>query len=190
MVELLVVLAILSFFSGGLCAQASIEASLTGAKGDAARGRAIVADRHVGLCLLCHSGPIPEERFQGELAPDLKGAGSRSTEGQLRLRIVDPSRVNPATIMPSYYRTEGLTRVAPGFRGKTVLSAGQIEKPTAIDKMHQRVMEITGDPLPYGIAPNRRVIEELIGHALRQGIITRPVTVDELFEATTRNLVA
>ena len=70
------------------------------------------------------------------------------------------------------------------------LNAGQIEKPTAIDKMHQRVMEITGDPLPYGIAPNRRVIEELIGHALKQGIITRPVTVDELFEATTRNMVA
>ncbi len=70
------------------------------------------------------------------------------------------------------------------------LNAGQIEKPTAIDKMHQRVMEITGDPLPYGLTPNRRVIEELIGHALKQGIITRPVTVDELFEATTRNMVA
>jgi sulfur-oxidizing protein SoxX len=123
------VLAALSILSGPLFAQTSIDKSLTGTKGDAARGRAIVADRHVGLCLLCHSGPIPEERFQGELAPDLKGAGSRYTEGQLRLRIVDPSRLNPATIMPSYYRTaeEGLTRVAPAFRGKTVLSAGQIE---------------------------------------------------------------
>jgi sulfur-oxidizing protein SoxX len=128
----LVLFAALSLLSGSLFAQASIaqlsiEASLTGKKGDPVRGRAIVADRHVGLCLLCHSGPIPEERFQGELAPDLKGAGSRFTEGQLRLRIVDPGRVNPATIMPSYYRREGLTRVAPGFRGKTVLSAEQIE---------------------------------------------------------------
>ena len=101
--------------------------SLTGAKGDPARGRAIVANRQVGLCLLCHSGPFPEERFQGNLAPDLKGAGSRLSEGQLRLKIVDPGRVNPATIMPAYHRTEGLVRVAPAHRGKPVLSAEQVE---------------------------------------------------------------
>jgi sulfur-oxidizing protein SoxX len=117
----------LSFLSASLCAQASIDQSLTGKKGDPTRGRAIVADRHVGLCLLCHSGPIPEERFQGELAPDLKGVGSRLSEGQLRLRMVDSRRLNPTSIMPSYYRSEGLTRVAPAFRGKTVLSAEQIE---------------------------------------------------------------
>ena len=105
----------------------AIPASLTGAKGDPARGRAIVANRQVGLCLLCHSGPFPEEKFQGTLAPDLKGAGSRSNEGQLRLRIVDASRLNPETIMPPYYRIEGLTRVAPAFAGKPVLSAEQIE---------------------------------------------------------------
>ena len=69
------------------------------------------------------------------------------------------------------------------------LKAGQIEKPTAIDVMHQRVMEITGDPLPYGIDPNRQVLEELIGHVLKQGIITHPVTVDELFAPSTLNLV-
>jgi len=101
--------------------------SLTGAKGDPARGRAIVANRQVGLCLLCHTGPFPEERFQGNLAPDLKGAGSRLSEGQLRLKIVAPGRVNPATIMPAYHRTEGLVRVAPAYRGKPVLSAEQIE---------------------------------------------------------------
>jgi len=104
-----------------------IPQSLTGAKGDPARGRAIVASRQVGLCLLCHSGPFPEERFQGDLAPPLTGAGSRSSEDQLRLRIADPSRLNPATIMPSYHRTEGLARVAPAYRGKPVLSAEQIE---------------------------------------------------------------
>ena len=110
-------------------AQASdaIPDSLTGAKGDPTRGRAIVANRQVGLCLLCHSGPFPEERFQGNLAPDLRGAGSRLNDGQLRLRIVDSSRVNPTTIMPAYHRTEGLTRVAPAFRGKPVLTAEQIE---------------------------------------------------------------
>ena len=105
----------------------AIPESLTGAKGDPERGRAIVVNRQVGLCLLCHSGPYPEEKFQGTLAPDLKGAGSRWSEGQLRLRIVDPSRFKADTMMPSYYRIDGLTRVAPAFAGKPVLTAEQIE---------------------------------------------------------------
>ncbi|PYM27526.1 MAG: sulfur oxidation c-type cytochrome SoxX [Candidatus Rokuibacteriota bacterium] len=112
---------------GAAHGQDAIPESLTGAKGDPARGRAIVANRQVGLCLLCHGGPFPEERFQGELAPDLKGAGARWSEGQLRLRIVDSSRINPASIMPAYHRTDGLTRVAPAFRGKPILTAEQIE---------------------------------------------------------------
>ena len=107
--------------------QDAIPQSLTGKPGDPARGRAIVANRTVGLCLLCHSGPIPEERFQGNLAPSLAGAGARSTPGQLRLRLVDPARLNPDTIMPPYYRLDGLTRVAKTFQGKTILSAEQIE---------------------------------------------------------------
>ncbi len=100
---------------------------LTGARGDPARGRAIVTNRQVGLCLLCHSGPFPEEKFQGTLAPDLKGAGGRWSEGQLRLRIVDSSRLYPDTMMPAYYRIDGRTRVAPAFAGKPVLTAEQIE---------------------------------------------------------------
>ena len=105
----------------------AIPASLTGRPGDAARGRAIVANRSTGLCLLCHSGPIAEERFQGDIAPSLAGAGSRWSEGQLRLRIVDGARLNADTIMPAYYRTDGLQRVARNFEGKTILSAGQVE---------------------------------------------------------------
>jgi sulfur-oxidizing protein SoxX len=105
----------------------AIPQSLTGTKGDVERGRNIVVNRQVGLCLLCHSGPFPEEKFQGTLAPDLKGTGARWSEGQLRLRIVDASRLNPDTIMPPYYRTDGLTRVAPAFQGKPVLTAEQIE---------------------------------------------------------------
>jgi L-cysteine S-thiosulfotransferase len=105
----------------------AIAESLTGAPGDAVQGRAIIANRQVGLCLLCHSGPFPEERFQGDLAPDLRGAGSRWNLGQLRLRLVDASRLNPATIMPPYYRTEGLARVASAFRDKPILTAAQIE---------------------------------------------------------------
>ena len=108
-------------------AEDAMPQSLTGAKGDPVRGRAIVANRQVGLCLLCHSGPFPDERFQGNLAPDLRGAGARWSQGQLRLRIVDSSRINPASIMPAYHRTEGLVRVAPAWRGKPVLTAEQIE---------------------------------------------------------------
>jgi sulfur-oxidizing protein SoxX len=78
-------------------------------------------------CILCHSGPFPEEKFQGDLAPDLSGTGTRWSEGQLRLRIVDASLLNPATIMPSYYRAEGLLRVHRAWRGKPILSAEQIE---------------------------------------------------------------
>jgi L-cysteine S-thiosulfotransferase len=105
----------------------AIPASLTGSSGDPVRGREIVVNRQVGLCLLCHPGPFPEQKFQGSLAPDLKGAGARSTEGQLRLRIVDASRIKPDTIMPPYYRADGLERVAPSFQGKPILTAEQIE---------------------------------------------------------------
>src|SRR5436305_12881590 len=105
----------------------AIPASLTGERGDPARGRTIVSNRQVGLCILCHTGPFPEEKFQGTLAPELSGAGNRWSEGQLRLRIVDSSRFKTDTIMPAYYKIEGLTRVAPAFAGKTVLSAVQIE---------------------------------------------------------------
>ena len=69
------------------------------------------------------------------------------------------------------------------------LKAGQIEKLTEVDRVHQKVMEIAGDPVPHGIAPNRKVLEALVGHALKQGIITKPVTVDELFVPSTRALV-
>jgi sulfur-oxidizing protein SoxX len=105
----------------------AIPEPLAGMPGDPDRGRAIVANRQVGLCLLCHTGPYPEERFQGTLAPDLKGAGARWSAGQLRLRIVDAGRLNADTIMPPYYRTDGLARVAPAFRGKPLLTAEQIE---------------------------------------------------------------
>jgi len=113
--------------AGSAGASDAIPSSLTGATGNPALGRKIVLDRQVGLCLLCHSGPFPEERFQGDLAPDLTGVGARLSAGQIRLRIVDPGRVNPQTTMPAYFRTEALTRVAPAFRGKPVLSAEEIE---------------------------------------------------------------
>ena len=105
----------------------TIPASLTGNRADPHRGRAIVLDRRLGACLLCHTGPFPQDKFQGTLAPDLSGAGSRWSAGQLRLRLVDATRLNPDTIMPPYYRTTGLQRVAKPFEGKIILTAEQIE---------------------------------------------------------------
>ena len=104
----------------------AIPEPLTNARGDVARGRALVVERS-STCILCHSGPFPEQKFQGDLAPDLSGSGSRWSEGQLRLRLVDASRLNAATIMPSYYRVDGLNRVGTPWRGKPILSAEQIE---------------------------------------------------------------
>lgn len=100
---------------------------LTSVPGNPDSGRAIVANRQVGLCLLCHSGPLPEEPFQGNLAPSLFGTGTRWTPDQLRLRIMNARQLNPQSIMPAYYSTEGLTRVSPHLQGKTILSAQQIE---------------------------------------------------------------
>jgi sulfur-oxidizing protein SoxX len=95
--------------------------------GDAARGRAIVANRQLGLCLLCHRAPIAEERQQGTLATDLAGVGRRWNTAQLRLRVADPKRLNPDSVMPAYHRTTGLTRVGAAWRGRPVLQAQQVE---------------------------------------------------------------
>jgi sulfur-oxidizing protein SoxX len=104
----------------------AIPASLTGTPGDASRGRALVVERS-STCILCHSGPFPEQSFQGDVAPSLAGTGSRWSEGEIRLRLVDASRLNAETIMPSYYRIDGLNRVGRAWQGKTILSAEQIE---------------------------------------------------------------
>jgi sulfur-oxidizing protein SoxX len=108
----------------------AIPKSLTGMPGDPERGRAVVVKRE-NTCLLCHSGPFPDQRFQGDVSPNLSGTGSRWSEGELRLRLVDASALNAATIMPSYYRVDGLNRVAQSFRGKPVLTAEQIEDAVA-----------------------------------------------------------
>ncbi len=104
----------------------AIARSLTGMPGDAARGRALLLQRS-STCILCHAGPFPEAAVQGDLAPRLDGAGSRWSEGQLRLRLVDAARLNPATIMPSFYRLDGLVDVGAAWRGKPILSAEAIE---------------------------------------------------------------
>jgi sulfur-oxidizing protein SoxX len=100
---------------------------LGGLAGDAARGRAVVANRQVGLCLLCHGAPVPEERFQGNLAPDLAGVGARLTVAQLRLRVADPRRLNPDSFMPAFHGGPPPTRAGAAWAGKPILSAQQVE---------------------------------------------------------------
>lgn len=104
----------------------AIPASLTFAAGDPARGRTVVMGRDAN-CLLCHAVPETGARFMGNIGPPLSGVGARLSAGQLRLRVVDPSRLNHDTVMPSYHRVAGLVRVAPAYQGKPVLTAGQIE---------------------------------------------------------------
>ena len=97
------------------------------AGGDPARGRALLIARENANCVLCHAVPDPQIPFAGDVGPSLAGVGARLSPAQIRLRVVDNTRVNPNTIMPSYYRIDGLDRVAPTYRGKPVLSAQEIE---------------------------------------------------------------
>ncbi len=105
----------------------SIPKSLTGQPGDAQRGREVAINRKLGNCLACHVMPIPEQPFHGETGPDLAGVADRYTEGELRLRVVDPKRINSATMMPAFYRADGLHRVSKNFMGKTILTAQEVE---------------------------------------------------------------
>jgi L-cysteine S-thiosulfotransferase len=105
----------------------AIEAPLVASPGDAARGGAIIRNRETANCLICHSIPDARERFMGDIGPPLAGVGSRLTPGQIRLRLVDPTRLNPEAIMPAYHRTEGLRHVDARYRGRPVLTAMEIE---------------------------------------------------------------
>jgi sulfur-oxidizing protein SoxX len=131
--------AVLAVVATGAGAQ-EITVPLTDRPGDAERGREIVGDTRKGLCLLCHSGPFPEVRFQGDLAPDLRGAGARWTEPELRQRIVDSREIDADTIMPPYHSIVGLTRVGENWEGDTILGAQEVEDVVAF------LATLKGDP--------------------------------------------
>lgn len=105
----------------------SIAKSLTGKAGNAKNGRKLAINRKMGNCLACHKMPIPEQPFHGEVGPDLKGVAGRLKEGEVRLRIVNPKILNENSIMPAFYRNHGFVRVLKKFKGKTMLSASQVE---------------------------------------------------------------
>lgn len=104
-----------------------IPAPLTDLPGDPVIGKQVVTNAANATCLICHPMPIPEQPDHGNLAPPLTGVGSRYTAAELRLRIVDPKVLNPDTIMPSYYRLSGFTRVSEEHLGETVYSAQDVE---------------------------------------------------------------
>jgi L-cysteine S-thiosulfotransferase len=108
----------------------AIPTSLTGQAGDAAKGALLMQQRQKSLCVLCHSGPFPDPHLQGNIGPDLKGVGGRLTAGQLRLRIVDMKRLNPDSVMPTYYApvaNSSDSRIAAEWRDKPILTAAEIE---------------------------------------------------------------
>jgi L-cysteine S-thiosulfotransferase len=106
----------------------AIASPLTSQPGDVQRGRAVVVNRQLGNCLACHAiSALNNEPYHGNTAPSLDGVAARMNEGELRLRIVDGSRVNENTMMPPFYRTANLNRVLPQFQGRTILTAQQIE---------------------------------------------------------------
>jgi sulfur-oxidizing protein SoxX len=105
----------------------AVRTPLSGLSGRPERGRDIVVDRRKGNCLICHRVPSLDIPFQGEIGPSLAGVARRLKEGEIRLRLIDQSRINPATTMPPYYRIEGLRDVAPADRGKPALNAQEIE---------------------------------------------------------------
>lgn len=106
----------------------SIPASLTDEPGDPALGREAAVGRQLGHCLACHEIPaLGGEPLHGTVGPSLAGVATRYTEGELRLRVVDPKAIDPETIMPAYYKRDGLHRVAKEFQGTTILTAQQVE---------------------------------------------------------------
>ena len=105
----------------------SIPKSLTGKPGDPTNGRKLAIHRKKGNCLACHHMPIPEQQFHGDIGPDLAGVASRYSEGELRLRLVDPKVVNEDTIMPAFYKDSGFTATLKSFKGKTIISAQDVE---------------------------------------------------------------
>lgn len=116
-----------AFLSNDAGAEMTMPRPLDVAPGDPVRGRALVADRQQGLCLLCHSAPVGDARQQGNLAPPLDGVGGRLGEDQLRLRIHDSRRINPESLMPAYGVADPAPGVAPAWRGKPIFSPQQVE---------------------------------------------------------------
>jgi L-cysteine S-thiosulfotransferase len=118
------IVAVFTFMAGCSAMTDRLDTPLAPA-GDAARGREVFVSREGAHCVLCHA--VPDAPVAGNVGPSLAGVGSRLTASQIRLRIADITRVNPDAAMPTFHRTEGLTRVAPQYSGKPALTGQRVE---------------------------------------------------------------
>lgn len=100
---------------------------LTDEPGNRFRGELVARDPTKASCLICHRMPIPDEPDPGDIGPDLAGIGARYTAAELRLRIVNPKILNPATVMPAYYSLQNLNRVEAQYAGQTIYTAQEVE---------------------------------------------------------------
>ena len=100
------------------------------AAGNPDSGFAVVT-RQASTCVLCHAGPFPNPHLQGTVGPDLHGVGARLDADEIRARLVDASRLNPGTVMPSFGTVNGGARVGAAWRGKPILSPQEIEDAVA-----------------------------------------------------------
>lgn len=94
-------------------------------QGDVERGRKVFVEREQGHCVRCHA--VPGVTEAGNLGPPLAGVGSRLTPGEIRVRVVDITQVNPDAAMPAFRKAEGLHRVAAAYVNKTLLSESQLD---------------------------------------------------------------
>ena len=108
---------------------AAIPAPLTGKPGDPKEGEKVVVDRRLGNCLSCHEiDALRREPFHGDVGPPLNGVASRWDVGTLRMIVVNAKKVfGDETVMPAFYRVDGLNRVRPEFVGKPILTTQQVE---------------------------------------------------------------
>ena len=95
--------------------------------GDVDRGREVFVNRELGHCVLCHEVAQLDVPFQGNLGPPLTTIADRFSPTEIREKIIDPTRSNPDTSMPAYYRTDGLSQVARAYVRQTVLNEVQLE---------------------------------------------------------------
>ena len=106
---------------GLLGAQTPESVSLASAE----RGKALLLQRQDSGCVLCHQ--VQGLPAGGALGPSLIGLAERSSKAQVRERITDARRFNPQTIMPAYFSTDGLNKVASPYKGQTILTAQGLE---------------------------------------------------------------
>jgi sulfur-oxidizing protein SoxX len=108
---------------------ASIPAPLTSKPGDANEGAKAVTGRRLGNCLSCHEiSALRREEFHGDVGPPLDGVAGRWDAATLRMIVVNAKMAfGPETVMPAFYRVDGLNRVRPEFAGKPILTAQQVE---------------------------------------------------------------